>query len=347
MPSTLLITGASGQIGSHVLLRFCMEGIRVRAMVRNQTSALEIIRKTFEIYGNQAELWLSNVELIEGDLLNQGDIDRALVGVKEVIHCAGLVSFNQQDCKQLELINTRATADLVNEALEKNVSWFCHISSVAAFGKSDAPIVDESIFWKNSPGASCYAVSKYGAEREVWRAQEEGLSCVVFCPGVVTGASVRSAGLSSVFSWLRRKPRWFISGSTGYVDVRDVADAVWFAFTQKISGEKYILNAENLRHKDFLKLCAEAIGHEGPNRELSSGWVAMIGLAGSLFQWLGISTRIPDRHKLRVISGFKSFSNDKFIQRSGIRYRNIRDSVRMMASVAGEASSSKDYKPGW
>ena len=71
-------------------------------------------------------------------------------------------------------VNIDGTANMVNIAMQAGVKKFCHISSIATLGfTTDGKLIDENVWWKNDPANSWYAISKYGAEREAWRASEE------------------------------------------------------------------------------------------------------------------------------------------------------------------------------
>jgi len=75
------------------------------------------------------------------------------------------------------IANIEGTANLVNITIQKNISSFCHVSSIAAIGRADnETVIDENTIWKASKRNSNYAVSKYGAEREVWRGLYVGIN---------------------------------------------------------------------------------------------------------------------------------------------------------------------------
>ncbi|WP_315818623.1 NAD-dependent epimerase/dehydratase family protein [Paraflavitalea speifideaquila] len=119
---------------------------------------------------------MGQVEWIEGDILDIVSLDEAMEGVEAVIHSAAKVSFDPKEKKELFNINIDGTANMVNMALEKNVRRFVHISSVAALGRTvSGDRVTETKKWQHSKLNTQYAISKYHAEREVWRGMGEGL----------------------------------------------------------------------------------------------------------------------------------------------------------------------------
>ena len=103
-------------------------------------------------------------------------------------------------------INIEGTANMVNAAMEKGIKKFCHISSIATIGRDEhSPVSSEEQFWKSSPDHSNYALSKYAAEREVWRASEEGLDVVIVNPSLILGAC----------SWQQSSGTLFATGYKG------------------------------------------------------------------------------------------------------------------------------------
>lgn len=331
MATTILITGASGLVGSHILLKLCQEGQSLRALARNPAEAEKQIAEVAACYGLSWDAFSPQVEFMQGDLLELYDIEKALEGITSVIHCAGFVSFSRKDCKSTQIINARVTADLVNVALEFPVKWFCHISSVAAIGDEEPEDITENLIWKQQSRHNCYALSKYEAEKEVWRGIEEGLNAVIFCPSVVTGPSGKPAQLSQVFNFLRKSRGWYVNGQAGYVDARDVADAVWLAYSRQMHGERYILNAQNLSNLSFLQSCAAAAGLPAPTKALPGFVLQIGGFLGSLMHWFKFRHPLPDRATVYALRGVRSYSSEKFKKASGMSYRPLDESLNLMA----------------
>src|SRR5699024_10837800 len=89
---------------------------------------------------------LDLVEWVQCDILDIPALESAFTGIKEVYHCAGLVSFDERDRARLRKINIEGTANMVNLALHYKIEKFCHLSSVAALGsETDAkPVTEQS-----------------------------------------------------------------------------------------------------------------------------------------------------------------------------------------------------------
>lgn len=250
----ILVTGATGLLGGHLTAALLMQGRRVRALYRNKDKR----RHTLDIisfYSPAAQELYDKIEWVEGDVTDIFSLEDALQGVDEVYHCAGMVSFHESDSKLLHKINGEGTANMVNVALERRVKKFCHVSSVATLQvQANKKYIDELSVWKTSSGNSSYAISKYRGEFEAWRALSEGLNVVVVNPSLIIGAGCwgQSSGelITRAYQWLP----FYTSGTTGYVDVKDVVACMVRLMEENKFGERYILNSENLTFKEVIAL---------------------------------------------------------------------------------------------
>ena len=171
----ILVTGATGLLGSNLITLLLKQNNKIRALVRNQIDI------------NQFDL-NENLSFIVGDILDITSLEEAFVDIEYVYHCAGFVSFSPFDKQKLLKINVEGAANIVNLSLDYNVKKLCHVSSVAAIGKSKTSnITTESTVWDDSQENSYYGFTKYLGELEVWRGIEEGLNAVIINPSVILG----------------------------------------------------------------------------------------------------------------------------------------------------------------
>ncbi|MGZ4090066.1 MAG: NAD-dependent epimerase/dehydratase family protein [Bacteroidia bacterium] len=179
-----LVTGATGIIGSHVVLKLLQANKPVVA-ARQKNSDVAAVEKLFAYYTKESARLFQKIKWVEVDVCDIFSVEEALDGITIVYHCAGYISFDRRNREKLFKINEGGTANVVNACLLKNVT-LCHVSSIATINNLDyKDNLDETVFWKTSGRESDYAVSKYNAEREVWRGIEEGLRAVIVNPGVV------------------------------------------------------------------------------------------------------------------------------------------------------------------
>jgi len=254
----ILVTGGTGLVGSHLLYDLVKSGVPVRALKRSGSDVQGVLR-TFAYYNSSPEALFKQIEWIDGDIQDMASLEDAMKGVSEVYHCAAIVSFNPRDREEMLRVNVEGTANVVNACLYQGIRKLCHVSSIASLGRnSSTDLVTEETHWKTSPKNSWYAISKYGAEREVWRGAEEGLNVVVVNPSVILGPGNWNKGSLTLFRLAAKGLKYYTGGVTGYVDVRDVSGAMIKLMGSDIRGERYILNSENITFQSlFDQLHAE------------------------------------------------------------------------------------------
>jgi len=256
----ILITGATGLLGSRLLFDLVSKGHHVRAL-RRTTSRMNCVDHYF---GQRPEL-LDLVEWVPGDISDIFSLDAAMSGVTQVYHCAAKVSFHPADRDHMHHININGTANVVNMCLMKGVRKLCFVSSVAALGRTGMDeVIDETAIWKTSVMNSSYGVSKYGAEREVWRGIAEGLDAVIVNPGVIIGPGNWKTDSSMLFRQVAKGLRFYTSGVTGFVDVVDVSEVMISLMDSSIFNERFVLVSENKPFRDVMNRIADRIGKKRP-----------------------------------------------------------------------------------
>jgi len=202
---------------------------------------------------------------IDGDINDVLSLEEAFSGVKQVYHCAAMISFQAKDQEQMMHVNVDGTANVVNAALMKGVKKLCYISSIAAIGRTKSgQLIDEKTHWDESPNNSNYAISKHKAEMEVWRGIEEGLSAVIVNPGVIMGVGDWNKGSVNMLKMVAKGLPFYSTGVNGYVDVEDVAKASILLMDKELFAQRYILISENISVKDFFETAAKELGKKAP-----------------------------------------------------------------------------------
>lgn len=258
----ILITGATGLVGSHLLLELLRNGKQVRALKRagSETSTVDKIFAHYNLPAPDKSIW------VEGDVTDYFSLLDAMDGVEQVYHCAAVVSFAGSAEELLMKVNAEGTANVVNAAMEKGVKKLCHVSSTAALGRADNDkIISEGTVWKISNNNSAYAVSKYGAEREVWRAAEEGLNVVIVNPCIIIGPGDLTKSSGRMIQSVRNGLKFCTGGANAFIDVRDVAKLMIALMQSEIKNERFILAAENLDYKKVFELIAAALNKPAPS----------------------------------------------------------------------------------
>jgi nucleoside-diphosphate-sugar epimerase len=165
----VLVTGASGFLGSHVAEQLTEAGHTVRALVRKSSN-----RKFLST--------LKNVELAEGAVDDRDSVFEALKGVDAVIHSAGMVKAKTE--ADFFACNTRGTVNLLDAAIENapNLKRFVQVSSLEARGPSRG----ESISIDEARPVTAYGRSKLAAEKECL-ARKDKLPVTILRPGAIYG----------------------------------------------------------------------------------------------------------------------------------------------------------------
>ncbi|MDC0204331.1 SDR family oxidoreductase [Flavobacteriales bacterium] len=245
----IFVTGGTGLVGSHILLKLAQDGEPFKALKR-PSSSLNICRNVFLEY-NQAELF-TRINWIDGDINDIPSLEIAIQNCEYILHCAAIVSFHPSDVDLLKKVNIEGTANMMNVALTSSVKKVGYISSIAALGRnSTEEIVDEDCHFTATKFDSNYAFSKYYAEQEVWRASQEGLDVVIINPSVILGPGDWTKGSSQIFQRIYKGLKFYSTGSTGYVDVIDVANSLISLLFSDIKNERFIVNGSNLKYRDI------------------------------------------------------------------------------------------------
>ena len=183
----ILVTGATGFIGSYLLCHLAEKNIYPVALYRSDTKK-NSIQSIFESKFSDGKSQFEKIVWRKGDLTDFPSLEEAFQGITKVYHCAALISFSHSKIKKLIEINEQGTSYIVNLCLSHKVKKLIYVSSIAALGKEETSNdVDEETPWNNNEEKTPYAYSKYGAETEVWRAGQEGLEFCIVNPGVILG----------------------------------------------------------------------------------------------------------------------------------------------------------------
>ena len=116
----VLVTGATGLVGSHLVQRLVEMGVQVTALYRKEIPSY-----------NGAD----RVEWVQADILDVVDMNTVTKNVQLVFHCAAIVSFDPAEKKWMHAVNVDGTANVVNACIENGIEKLLHVSSVSALGR--------------------------------------------------------------------------------------------------------------------------------------------------------------------------------------------------------------------
>ncbi|MHA4893463.1 NAD-dependent epimerase/dehydratase family protein [Pedobacter sp. PWIIR3] len=312
----ILITGATGFLGSELIYQLTSAGVPVRALMRE---------------GSQIPLRLKENHLIEwvnADILDFASLEEAFGGIDHVYHCAAMVSFDPKDKSQLLKVNIEGTSNIVNLCIENNVRLL-HVSSVAALGiAGKGGLITEKDFWEYDSKAHSYAISKYEGEMEVWRGIAEGLDAIIVNPSVIIGAGAGFKGSGAIFKLILDGLSFYTKGATGIVDVEDVAKSMIALMNSSISNERFTISAENYHYQQFFGEIAHQFGVKAPAKE-ASPW--MLGIAWRAAKFAALFTGKPaalTSDAARSSLNESLYSNEKIKKTIGIKFKPLKQSIQ-------------------
>jgi len=246
MGGKILVTGASGFLGSHVTKQLIEDGKNVKAAVRSPEKA-EFLHQFGE------------VEIVQMDLLDLDSVRAAVDGCDEIIHCAAALNVGVKD-SQREVVDPsiQGTENLVSAITEGEVKTVIHTSSVAAirptkyvngtkYGVDDW--CDDATL-KSNP----YGLAKAGAERIIreW-AEDKDVKLVTIHPSIIFGNPLQKRHMEGSMSYLKH----FLSGSSfvlnvhiNFVGVDDVARAHIAALDKGVNGKRYLIHSGGMWMRD-------------------------------------------------------------------------------------------------
>jgi dihydroflavonol-4-reductase len=256
----ILVTGGTGLVGFHLLRQLSEEKEAIRAIYRTEKK-LQHIKNLFEAANKLAEF--EKIDWVQADILDIPALETAFTDVSYVYHCAAIVSFDPKDEDKLYQNNIVGTANVVNISLSTTVKKLCFVSSISALGNGTEHnlLVNEETERNNEAIRSDYSISKFGAEMEVWRGFQEGLDVVIVNPGVIFGNGFPKEGSNLFIQNIKNGQSFYTLGKLGIVAVEDVVKAMTTLMKSTISGERFILVAEDVTYKELFDRIAEILNN--------------------------------------------------------------------------------------
>ncbi|PCI06772.1 MAG: NAD-dependent epimerase [Flavobacteriaceae bacterium] len=324
----ILVTGGTGLVGAHLLVALTKENEKVRAIHR-KSSNIKDVKKVFSYYFDDITPYFSKIEWMEADITDTPSLKKPFLGIDFVYHCAAIISFHPKAYHKMRKVNIEGTANIVNFSIAQNVKKLCFVSSVAAVGKSlkNNPI-DEDCEWTVENSNYGYAITKYGAEMEVWRGTQEGLDAVIVNPGIIFGAGFFDSGSGSMFKTVNKGLKFYTEGVTGYVDVKDVVKVMQQLMNSNIKNERYLLVSENLSFKEVFSQMANAFEKKPPNIKVSKLMSEILWRISSVITAITGKKPILTKHSAQSIHKNNQFSNAKIKEAIGIEFIPVSETIK-------------------
>lgn len=279
-----VVTGGTGILGSHLLFELSRDAQALVALYRSEHRKNRV-KEVFRYYDPSGwETRFQRITWVKGDILDISTLMELIQEGANVYHCAAVVSFEPRDFNRLIKVNREGTENVVNACLAKKARSLCHVSSTAAFGGTETDVVNEQTKWEKTPETTGYSISKYNAERVVWRAIEEGLNAVIVNPSVIIGPGNWDESSLTMFRAMRNGMLFYPPGSNATVDARDVAKIMVSLMDQGIYGQRFLCIGSNQSFKDLMVAISKPMGVKAPRVALPK-WLAKT--AQKLLAFLG------------------------------------------------------------
>ena len=252
MPDRVLVTGASGFVGSAVCRHLLRQGFYVRALHR-PSSDLTLLEGLA-------------VERCVGDILDPDPLTLAVSGARWVFHVAAESAHWRRPPEQVIRSAVEGTRNLVLTCLQAGVQRLILTSSQAALGVPEhGELLTEASVFNLPPQRFPYGFAKYQAELEALRLAGKDLEVVIVNPSIVLGAGdINQISGSFVVQAARGRTFLYTGGGTNIVHIDDVAVGHFAAAERGRPGERYILGGENFTHRQLFALLAEVVGGRPP-----------------------------------------------------------------------------------
>lgn len=307
----ILVTGGTGLVGSHLLFHLAQREDKIRAICRSG-SDLQKVKNVFGYYISEPESLFKKIEWVEASLNDIPELKKAFHRITHVYHCAAVVSFDPKDYHIMRKVNIEGTENIVNLSIKNKIRKLCFVSSIATLSRSvnDKEITEEN-YWTNTEGKSGYAITKQGAESEVWRASQEGVNVVIVNPGVILGPGFWEKGTGKLFDKIYNRFKYYTEGVTGFVGVQDVVEIMIRLMESDIRNERFILVAENTSFKNIFFTIADKFGVKRPGKKVSP----FLSETGWKLAWLKskLTKKAPEltKYSARSVHQKKYYSNKK------------------------------------
>lgn len=324
----ILVTGGTGLVGSHLLYWLAKEQQKVRAIYRNKAS-LAAVKNVFGYYTSDVELLFSSIDWVEADITNVVSLEKAFEGVTYVYHSAALVSFNPKDYFDMRKINIEGTANVVNFCIDKGVKKLCYVSSIATLEKSSRnTLISESSEWNPESNNYGYAITKYGAEIEVWRATQEGVPVVMVNPGVILGPGFWHQGTGELFNKGFYNFPFYSEGITGFVGVNDVAKAMILLMKSEIENERFILVSENNSFKEVLFEMADNFQKRRPFIKVTKVLAELAWIIDLLISKIARKEISISKQSARASLNIYEYSSEKINNQLNFEFETIAEVIK-------------------
>jgi dihydroflavonol-4-reductase len=313
-----LVTGANGHVGNNLCRLLVERGERVRAMIRASA--------------DPAPLAGLDVEVVRGDIMDEGATARAIEGCGHVYHtAAGFLMWARDPEREIIRPSIEGTRNVLEAAVRSGVEKVLYVSTTGTIGFPTTPdqSYDETHF--NTTPHTYYLRGKIAAEREAFAiTKRTGLPLTAILPGFILGPRFWkvSESVHQVQQFLNQGAPLYFEGGFGVVDVEDVARGSILAMDKGRRDERYILSGENVTVKGLFDLMAELTGLKAPTLKAPVPVVRLLAAGMEFGSRLTGKRPMLDRSQVDEFAGkYGYFDSSKAERELGYAYRSARETL--------------------
>ncbi|MFZ3070195.1 MAG: SDR family oxidoreductase [Anaerolineaceae bacterium] len=313
----ILVTGAAGHLGNVLVRELLANGEKVRALVLpgEDIQSLENL----------------DVEVFEGNILDQEKITKACEGVEMVYHLASLVAITEEMFDLMQLVNIEGTRNVIQAARQTGVKRMVYTSSIHALERpKPGVVIDERLAFDPNNPAGPYDRTKAAATLLVLEAVKTGLDAVIVCPTGVIGPYdfKRSEMGEMMLSWMKKRPSVSIQGKFDFVDVRDVALGHILAGEKGKPGETYLLSGEQITISTLRCLVQQAAGVDTQEIKFPARFAAFLAPLMEVYYRITKTRPKFTRYSVETLRSNSLISSLKAQRELGYRPRRLSDSIK-------------------
>jgi dihydroflavonol-4-reductase len=317
-PKTVLVTGASGQLGRRLVPRLLKTGYGVRAHYRSREKA--------------GRYCPTAATPIIGDLIDPAWLEEAVSGCNIVIHCAAIVSLRSGPNEMMRRVNVDGTQAIVSACLKNNVTRLIYISSIITVGASDTrrPL-DETAEFNLSGFNIPYIDTKKEAEDTVLESNGPDLETIVVNPSIMISPPDRELSQDELKKIPKSIPFYFDFG-LNLVETDDVITGIVACIEKGGAGQRYLLTGENINPQKAFEMAQKFLGIRKPFTKIPIGLLYPIAFIMELVA--RIRGKRPKFHRgLARLARYKFFyTNEKARQELGFRPKPLYQTIKKISA---------------
>lgn len=280
----ILVTGATGFVGSHIVADLLGKGEEVLAGFRSEEKQENL---------NNLLSWKNMTkhapEWVYCDLMDPVSLASAVEKASTVIHCAAMVSFKYKDKTALYDTNVIGTTNLINACIQKETSPnFVFLSSTSSLDIPHLPKPENTNPVTTKEHYSFYGLTKFLGEMEVFRGQEEGLKVAVINPGVIVGEAPKESEIQQLFSMAKRGFPWYSTALHGFTHIEDVIQGIHILRKEWPRNIQNPIITENIRFQEIQNFISSLLNKRKPFWALHKKFAWTLYTLGKAFYIIGL-----------------------------------------------------------